>query len=51
MLPTVNPFNFAQMLLFLVVENYVVAYRVNETHPEVLILRAVHGRRNWQNEM
>jgi len=35
----------------MVVGNYVVAYIVNEQAKEVLIMRVVHGRRNYQSEL
>ena len=35
----------------MVVDNYVVAYIVNEQAKEVLIMRVVHGRRNYQSEL
>jgi len=35
----------------MVVGNYVVTYIVSEQPREVLIVRVVHGRRNYQNEL
>jgi len=35
----------------IVVGDYVVAYIVNERTKEILIMRVVHGKRNYQNEL
>jgi len=48
MYPKINPF---QEYRKMVVGDYVVAYIVNEQAKEVMILRVVHGRRNYHEEL
>ena len=43
--------DFHQEYRKMVVGQYVVAYIVNEQAKEILIMRVVHGRRNYQDEL
>ena len=48
MYPKINPY---QEYRKMVIDNYVVAYVVDEQAKQVLIIRVVHGKRDYQNKI